>query len=457
MSRSVFRIGANYLRLMVGLAIGVLILRTVLPLGEGVFGVYAFLVFGLAFGQLVREATRIAVLPSMSAIFSDTDTPGPKIESVAAFINLASVASVFLHLLSAVLVGLYISHQEEASSAWWGLAVFARLLSSLYFVRVLDLQLYSVHHGNYLVFNIVIVSERVLELLAVFVASLFPYYDFFLIYSLVLGSLSLFFLFASQAYKKHKVPQLYIKFTCGVEEGLLFYQSNRDAVVSGCSLVLTNSIHYRLVIVVTGLLMEGPVSSAIAISSQLVGYIRQVVVGITSGLDTVLGAVSKRQGDGARNLMLKNQFVLTSIVVCVFSSAWLLFQPQIFALVGLGEMSPVYDLASLLFPLLVVSVVMRAGGEVFVSYLVSTGEAKKLSTVSICFSLLLPLAVLGGFFYIEQGADFIYLLAIVYIFVATSVYFCWLPYLCRTIVSPVVSVGVNSISVSLVYFSGLVH
>lgn len=437
------RIVANYCRLLITLVIGVLIVRLLLGKGDTVFSVYAFLIFGLGVGQLVREAVRISILPSLHSALSTAPDSPEVFAGARGFVALSGFASFGLFLVVFALVGAYVDNFGGVD--YWWLAVLARFLVSLAMLGLLDLQLVAVHNADYIKFNSIILSERLVELFSVAVAVRAVSGDFFLVYALSLGLLSLVLTLVGRWYRSGAAAGLSGRYC--LRDGLDFFRSNKKAVWSGFSLVLTNSIHYRLMIVIAGLYAGAGVSAAIAFSSQMVGYIRQVVVGLTSGLDSVLGVA--KHGDRNPNRIVFRQFFLAGLVVLSISLIWIVFQKELFSLAGMTAESGAYIQSVQLFQYFVVAVLIRSCGEVLVSHLVSQGIASRLSSVSFGFSLLLPVYMLLCLFF---GFD-TDLLGYVYVLIAAVVYLFWLPYLCRLIIPFHYTFGFILIAISVVVLS----
>jgi hypothetical protein len=168
-SPEVRRVLSNYLRLLTTFALGIFIVRLLLGAGQEFFGFYSLITIGFGLGIMLKELSRIALVPRLSeGLAGDDDLFGRRFASalcISTVLGLLGAGVMFVLWLN--IHRFSVPDQVLDSAKWFvafrGLQVFITVALSPFPSLLLVMR-------RYVASNLFIVAERFIEFLAVYVA-----------------------------------------------------------------------------------------------------------------------------------------------------------------------------------------------------------------------------------------------------------------------------------------------
>ncbi len=393
------RVAANYVRLMASFALGLLLVRLLLQMGTEAYGLVIFLGAGTGIIGSLRETVAVSMVPELGAAYHDEDE-----DRFAAAYSSAYVLSAGLALLSLVImlvIGICLPYcnipADLISAARWFLV--AKSIQAIFTVFL------SPASNMYLVtermvgFNAWMVAEKVGDTLAA-VMILFGIGDLtaarlVVLYGIITATFAVGINFASTlqitltdrritAVRRH------------VSRQALHALTRSFGWNSGVTLAI--NLYTRMTALVMNLTFGLMGNVVFGIAVQVCANVRQVAMGLVTGIDAVAARLNSRQGQQAIRDLSYMATRLQALIVLP-SVCWLMIYVDAFVTVWVGgrlenpdEMIPVIGNIS---RLLLLGVAARSLSEGWMRILSGAGHARKYAPVVLFCGLFNPiLAVL---------------------------------------------------------------
>ena len=383
------RIASNYLRLAVTFAVGLIVIRLMAEIGQSALMLYLLLIAGTGFAQLLKIVMQESVIPAMGLTFD-----GRSDRSFGEVYWAAIVTSLSAGVFGFVFFGLiWLCRGYFDFGALGDMAVTvaigacaARTFTSSAATPFLHALLIDHRVVSY---NVVLVLERLTELVAAIVAILLPpEYDL-----------------------SQRVVIFYALSTClyvALQAGVWIFAGRCDPRfrarraplrradmrwIGGflgwnVALVIGFALYARLsTLAVNAGLGEGA-TLTLGLVLALIGYQRQVAMGLVIGLDA---AISRHYGRGeakdARTLVLRSTYVQAVFAAFSVAALWIFIEPILRLWLGRSLDGSAWDIGQtiLLFKIMSVGIVARSVSEAWMKFLSGKGEIRAYAP-----------AVLGG-------------------------------------------------------------
>lgn len=171
MRSEIARIGGNYLRLVIGFGVGLLIVRQLLLYGSDIFNIFTIVTVGAGVGIMLRELLRIALTSHLSRAWSRREEEGGEREFRSVFgqsmtlCALAALAGAALMALVALAIPyLAVEPQNIAAAQTFVAARTAIMICTVAISPLLTMLLVMQKFGR---MNLLMTAERVADFLAV--------------------------------------------------------------------------------------------------------------------------------------------------------------------------------------------------------------------------------------------------------------------------------------------------
>lgn len=285
------RILSNYMRLLAGLVVGLLVTRILLSQGEVLFGVYTTITIGIGVSIMLTELLRMGFVPELGRHINDGKVIDvSSFQSTLAATFLISIVALLLGALVMVLLGLWLMpnpRNPELEEASW-VFLWLRIMTMAVIVGVAPAMSVLLVSGRQQAFNLFLFLERLSELIGVIVPL-----------SLLSG-------------QAHNADQLLISIGIGVSflTIVTYLVAARIALsktrhfrpatrlpswstfksilgrVGWSSLqTISMNLYVRSDILIIALFLGPTGTVALGVAIRLMGYVRQATTGLVNGLD----------------------------------------------------------------------------------------------------------------------------------------------------------------------------
>jgi len=397
LKKQAFRIASNYVRMLLTFLIGIVIIRDLTHMEEGLYSTYVLVVVGLGFGVMMREVIRAAIVPFIGHSLSLSG----EVNGYGKSIFIASVASIVYFAIVLLIVffrdvfdvnPLYI----DTFSVFVLLRGVAHILLLLQ-TPALNMLAVSEKMGLY---NTLVFFERVGELVAVELIyySVFSdnYADALVIngVTVLLWNFVLVVLVATML-KVHG-RSLMFKLNMLDKNDWKFL---RKQVAGNIFLVINMAFYFRFSIVLVNVLFGELASAIYGISTQIIGYLRQAVMGLVTGIDSYFSKNIKNKRNTQVNEQLFVVGEINSVLVIFAAMCMYVALPYIVSGVVSGELSDYIEQIVFLGNVFLVGVVARSLSEHWMSYMSGIGKVKDYSILIFFVSTTTPVVIVFLWFY----------------------------------------------------------
>lgn len=334
------RITGNYLRLLVGFAIGLLLVRQLLQYGSDIFNIFTIVTVGAGIGIMLRELLRIALISHLSEAWAKQDEAGGDehfrqvfgqalaVSAVACGIGLALMA-----VLALLLPALDIQPENIGAAQWFVAARAVIMTVTVMMSPLLTMVLVMQRFGR---MNTLMTLERVSDMAAVLcpMVLLSPGFDgasaliVFGCASAVLTA-ALYLLAGWRIVRRAPIllrPHWYWGKSAGRRTLMV-------SILWAFALVLSFNLYLRFDTLFINRHFGASATIAFGLTVQLIGMVRQLTAGIVQGLDAVAARfrfasrddAERGADDGFGRILSLSNYLQTVISGCavVMLSVWL--------------------------------------------------------------------------------------------------------------------------------------
>lgn len=442
------RIGSNYVRLLLGFIIGIVMVRILIGYGQDVFNIYTLITVGAGVGIMLKELMRIALVPHLSQAWSGNattiDSKASFAEVYAASFRTATMA-VLLGLVLMAGVGLFF-HQLDVSEENLGAAyafLGCRAIIMAMAVGISPMTGMMQVKMEFNRWNGLQIAERVADLISVCMP-------------LLLGTMS-----QSGALTMFGIASVFLYALLYV--AVARAQVREDAALTPhwrgggrrmlapailgsmgwtAALVLSFNLYFRFDAFFINVQFGAAETVAFGICVQLVSMVRQVTAGLILGLDAVAAKLhfvelKTANADSRRpprfpaaELVRQATYLQTTFTLSAFVLLWF-HGADLIALWLTGQAVPAYvlDLAARLSAIMLLGIAMMSISDPWMNALNGIGDIASYVRFTLPVALLNPVlllgaaAILGSAMTVESvGIAFSVLLAISYAILVPAVF-----------------------------------
>lgn len=318
------RIVSNYLRLVFGLAIGLIVVRLLFQTGEAFFGIYVFITVGLGFSVLATELLRMGLVPTLGHDDGAEDA-GVLREKLTAAFSLSILFAVVSAALT-IALGMYLlpnlvtdSSQMEDVTTF----LYIRAAMTLVVVSLTPYMCFLLVRSRVPRFNAYLFLERVIEICSVVAPMLIlsGSDSSVLGHLTVIGAVSFILTAATQiclVIDSSSLSRKYLPYARFPKISVLKLASEK--IWWSSIQVISMNLYTRFDMLFIPAVLGSKAAVVLGIAIRLTGYVRQATLGVINGVDSVF-ATKAPQGLSERELyehkvqVLHFNTILQSIVV----------------------------------------------------------------------------------------------------------------------------------------------
>ncbi|UIP07375.1 hypothetical protein LY632_02960 [Erythrobacter sp. SDW2] len=337
MRSEVTRIAGNYLRLMAGFVIGLLLVRQLLNYGSDIFNIFTIVTVGAGVGIMLRELLRIALTSHLSEAWAGRDEAGGHeafrgvfrqamaLSAVACLVGLALMA-----MLALALPRLDIAAENIGAARVFVGARAVILAATVLISPLLTMLMVMQRFGR---MNTLMTLERVADFIAVLLplVLLAPGFEggsALILFGLASAALtSSLYLFAAWRIVREAPELLRPGWSWGALDKR---KALTRSILWALALVFSFNLYLRFDTFFINAHFGAAATIAFGLTVQLIGMVRQLTAGIVMGLDAVaakfrFGAREADRGGGFDRILALSNYLQTIISgsAIVMLSVWL--------------------------------------------------------------------------------------------------------------------------------------
>ena len=394
------RIAANYTRLIVGALCGLITVRVLIGYGVEVLSFYTLIVLGVGIGAMIRELTRIALLPLFAEAWrrqkaGERGAFGPVFASGHRFALAASIVGFMLMVAMATFAHRFDIGRIDLFHA--RVFILCRAAILLITVNMLPVATMLPLLGRFNAANAILLAERVIDLAAVGTVAL-------VLTGIgtreVMGwfgaiDLALYALFFAWFYRRE------VGLTPDLRPRLAVYEPAIMRSILAGSLwaflfVLSMNLFIRFDTLFINVRYGAAVTAAFGVAVQLIGMTRQITTGISNNLDAVIAnQMHAAEGeDLTHRLMSLNAYLQSVFAGSTIAVIALVLDDLLRLWLGAAmDHAEFATAARVLTVLIMVGMAFRAFSESFVKALQAVGANRQMA-VAVTLAALANLAAL---------------------------------------------------------------
>lgn len=386
------RVASNYLRLLTTFVIGLVVVRLQLRLGEDAFAFITLMLSNIGIALLLKEVVRAGVIPALGAAYHDDDRDRFRTVFNSALVvsGVVGVATAILFFSSIALIPYLSIPQELHGTASYFIAIstvgaFTTIALSPVF------HLYVVTE-RMLAYNLWLMLDRAGDLLAVIFTLCIAWNGS------VSGPINCYVTLATASEVFVSVVAAFIAYRSTPRAELALRSSSRESIVvftRSAAWIVVTTIAMNLYTRVDMLLMNlcfGLFGTLVfGLATQATYYIRQLVMGVVSGVDAVSARVAKREGHANMLLLIRNSTSLQAVVIFPTVFSLMLFAEELVALwVGgrLNDPESTIPTIATMIRILIVGVAARSLSEGWMFILNGAGKVDSYARFIIIGGIL---------------------------------------------------------------------
>ena len=404
------RVASNYLRLLTTFIIGLVVVRLQLRLGEDAFAFITLMLSNIGIALLLKEVVRAGVIPALGAAYHDDaqDNFRSVFNSALVVSFVVGIATAVLFLSSTLFIP-YLSIPEELhGAARYFIAVSAIgafttiVLSPIFHMYVVAERMVA--------YNIWLMLDRAGDLLAVVITLCIPwngsvsqpiicYVTLATASEILVGVVSSYFAMRATP-RAQFAPR-----TSSRKSVVEFTRSAAWIVVTTIAMNLYTRVDMLLMNVYFGLFG----TLVFGLATQATYYIRQLVMGVVSGVDAVSARVAKRESHANMLQLIRNSTSLQAVVIFPMMFSLMIFAEELVALwVGgrLKDPDATIPTIATMIRVLTVGVASRSLSEGWMSILNGAGKVDRYARFIIVGGVLNASIALGALWCMETSTLF---------------------------------------------------
>ena len=404
------RVASNYLRLLTTFVIGLVVVRLQLRLGEDAFAFITLMLSNIGIALLLKEVVRAGVIPALSAAYHDDahDSFRSVFNSALVVSFVVGIATAILFLSSTALIPLLSIPQELHGAARYFIAISAMgafttvVLSPVFHLYVVTERMVA--------YNLWLMLDRAGDLLAVVLTLCIAWK----------GSVSepivCYVTLATASEILVSAVSAYFALRSTVRAQIALRTSSRKSIrefTRSAAWIVVTTIAMNLYTRVDTLLMNlyfGLFGTLVfGLASQATYYIRQLVMGVVSGVDAVSARVAKRESHANMMQLIRNSTSLQAVVIFPMMFSLMLFAEDLVALWVGGRLkdpeSTIPTIANMI-RILTVGVASRSLSEGWMSILNGAGKVDRYARFVIIGGVLNASMALGALWCFDTATLF---------------------------------------------------
>lgn len=402
------RVGSNFLRLGVNFLIGVLLVRLLLRHDLETYSVYALIVVGIGVGAMLKELTRIAIVPSLGKAYGETGQAFTRAYSSSFVVAgvLAVIGAGFMLSLIPILPRFSIAETQLADAQGFLLLRAMQAALIVFAAPLLNLLLLG---RKFVLSNLLLVCERLVELAAVWMLV----NDYVLVAGgltqiALVSLLSLVVLYAGVALiLVRQNREFWPRFSAVSKQQIL----NAAGLFGWTAvLVLGMNLFLRFDLIFVNIVLGVGATALFALAVQATGMIQQITNGIVGGIDANAAHLMKQ--DGGRDKLLsalKLSSGQQAFIVAPIGMAVILLAPDLLRLwLGPEALSEdQFASAALVIRIMIAGILVRGFAEVWMYALNGIGCVGDYSRWLLVAALLNPPLVFAAAFLMTEGSQLV--------------------------------------------------
>ncbi|MDX1928110.1 MAG: oligosaccharide flippase family protein [Pirellulaceae bacterium] len=393
------RVASNYLRLLTTFIIGLVVVRLQLRLGEDAFAFITLMLSNIGIALLLKEVVRAGVIPALGAAYHDDahDNFRSVFNSALVVSFVVGIATAVLFLSSMAFIPFLSIPEELHGAARYFIAVSAvGAFTTIVLSPVFHLYVVA---ERMIAYNVWLMLDRAGDLLAVIITiciawngsasqPIVCYVTLATASEVILGVVSAYFALRA-------TPRAQIALRTSSRKSITeFTRSAAWIVVTTVAMNLYTRVDTLLMNLYFGL----PGTLVFGLATQATYYIRQLVMGVVSGVDAVSARVAKRESHANMLQLIRNSTSLQAIVIFPMMFSLMIFAEDLVALwVGsrLDDPDKTIPTIATMIRVLTVGVASRSLSEGWMSILNGAGKVDRYARFIIVGGVLNASVALG--------------------------------------------------------------
>ncbi len=319
------RVGSNYLRLLTTFVIGLVVVRLQLRLGEDAFAFITLMLSNIGIALLLKEVVRAGVIPALGAAYHDEvqDNFRSVFNSALIVSFVVGVATAVLFLGSTVFIPFLSIPPELHGTARYFIA-FSAIGAFTTIVLSPVFHLYVVAE-RMVAYNLWLMLDRAGDLLAVIITICIAWQGNaaqpIICYVTLATASEVLVSVVSAYFALRATPRAQIALRTASRKAIAeFTKSAAWIVVTTIAMNLYTRVDMLLMNLYFGLFG----TLVFGLATQATYYIRQLVMGVVSGVDAVSARVSKKESHANMLQLIRNSTSLQAVVIfpMMFSLMW---------------------------------------------------------------------------------------------------------------------------------------
>jgi hypothetical protein len=402
-SHHFLRIGSNYLRMGLGVCLGIALMRLLLRYGEGVFAAFALTASSIGVAEIMKEAIRGATIPELGISYHSGDQDRFK-SAFASSLLLSAIAGFFGALvlgLFIVFLGSFEIHPGLESATT---TLIATRMASVFVAITLSpiINMLPIT-GRMVSYNGWLAMDRIAEVAALLAASIFvaPGDGATLLKVFGIGSMVTMCAATVGAAIHASTAGDFFRFDRSHLSGDRLRQVLSSVGWQGAAVASVN-LYLRFDVFAVNVFFGVAGTVVFAVASQLAAYTRNVTMGLITGLDAVVSKKAATQSPGARNEIIgitNSTFQLQSLSLFAAGMLLLLHADFVIRLLfgdRLSAPSIQIPLIAQSFTFLMAGMIFRGLSEGWMGVLAGSNRIKNYSLPVLLGSLLNPIFVVAA-------------------------------------------------------------
>lgn len=394
------RIGTNYARMFIGLALGIILIQIMLASGEGVYAAIALTGSSIGVAEIMKEMIRGATIPELGNSYHSGNAERFRSTYAAAF-ALSLIAAGFSALILSLFF-IFLGQLDTSPDLFAATRIFivTRMVSTFCAIALSPVLNMMPLRGRMGAYNAWLTADRVAETSAALAAFYFyreqggaAVLTAFAILSMILMTASTLGA-AKSASGGNELMRPRLSLVSGQHLRTVFSTVGWNGLA-----VISVNLYLRFDVFAVNLFFGQAGTVMFGLASQLAAYTRTLTMGIVSGLDAVVTAqASRKDAAGLESIrrLSAQTFELQALILLAAGAFLFLHSHDIIRLLFGWRITAETEInmIALSFLLLMAGMIARGLSEGWMSVLAGTGHIRNYALPVFIGSLLNPLAVM---------------------------------------------------------------
>ncbi len=407
---NVVRVASNYIRLASTLIIGLILTRVLLRFGDDAFGLIALLGTGTGLALLFKAVVRTSTVPILGEAFhSEREGWFNQILNSALLCSfVAGILTLGVFVCFALCLKSFTFPEEFYSAALFFIAASA--IHSFVNVAISPLINFYIVSERMVAYNLLLFAERVGDIVAA-IATLFVIGTHNATSAVMMyGGMTAFFYVTFNLIAAILIlrtdQRLKLDFRCIGKEALSAYWNSVSW--NACVIVAIN-LYARIDMFIMNVFFGLFGNMVFSLANQAVGYMRQLIFGLISGMDAVAARLAKTE-DRSAMLDMMSHFTKIQALIVFPAAAVLLFAGEL--LIGIwlhgrfDDPEKTLPMISWVMRILTIGVSARCLSECWMSMMNGSGNVKRYAIPVLIGGLLNPALSILAIMYLPESQRF---------------------------------------------------